>query len=217
MAIAERDVAETQVAQAKEYVDFLLSKTLNSDAYYYLLGLAKEILEVYLHHANRMAWLAERALENETRQAYDLIAIDYTTQDELADLTRAQQITADLEALRSEYVAGQTARLQEMKWTIALSQLDPIAWRDLRDTGTATFVLRQRMIDRHFPGHPPAPAEGRAPDHRGPGAPRGSPWAAGQSGGVLGARPQRAGVHGRPGQDRLGHHQPGGEQDVCAV
>lgn len=152
VSIAERDVAALQTEQATEYVAFLLAQQLTSDAYLYLMGLAKSILETYIHHANRMAWLAERALENESRQAYDLIAIDYTTQDELTDLTRAQQITSGLEALRSEYVAGQTARLQEVKWTIALSELDPIAWQDLRETGTCTFVLRQRMIDMYFPG-----------------------------------------------------------------
>ena len=35
---------------------------------------------------------------------------------------------------------------------MALSQLDAIAWRDLRETGTCTFVLRQRTLDMFFPG-----------------------------------------------------------------
>jgi hypothetical protein len=152
VATAEQDVASLQSEQASAYVDFLLSNDLNSDAYLYLMGQAKEILEIYIHHANRMSWLAERALENETRQSYDLIQTDYSINDGLADMTRAQQLTADLEALRSEYVAGQTARLQEVKWTINLSQIDPIAWRDLRETGTCTFLLRQRTLDMYFPG-----------------------------------------------------------------
>jgi hypothetical protein len=152
VAIAERDVASLQADQATEYVKFLGSQMLNSDAYLFLLGLAKSVLETYIYHANRMAWLAERALENETRQNYDLIKLDYTTQDELADLTRAQQLTAGLEMLRSEYTAGQTARLQEVRWDISLSELDPIAWRDLRESGTCTFVLRQRAVDMFFPG-----------------------------------------------------------------
>jgi hypothetical protein len=148
VAIAERDVAALQVEQASAYVDFLVDKDLNSDAYLYLLGLAKQVSETYLYHANRMAWLAECALEHETRQAYDLIKLDYMIDNELADMTRAQQITGDLESLRSEYVAGQTLRLQEIKWTIALSQIDPIAWQDLRETGTCTFLLRQRDVGR---------------------------------------------------------------------
>lgn len=152
VAIAQRDVAALQAEQASAYVDFLLSKDLSSDAYLYLMGLAKQISETYLHHANRMAWLSESALANETRQLYDLIKLDYMIDDELADMTRAQQITRDLETLRSEYVAGQTLRLQEIQWKIALSQIDPIAWQDLRETGTGTFVLRQRMVDMHFPG-----------------------------------------------------------------
>jgi hypothetical protein len=67
VAIAERDVASLHAEQASAYVDFLAAQTLTSDAYLYLMGLAKEILETYIHHANRMAWLAERALEHETR------------------------------------------------------------------------------------------------------------------------------------------------------
>ncbi len=129
VAVAERDVAALQSEQASAYVDFLASQTLVSDAYLFLMALAKQTLEVYIHHANRMAWLAERALEHETRQAFDLIALDYAVNDELTDMTRAQQITADLEALRSEYVAGQTVRLQEIKWTTALSQLDAFRLR----------------------------------------------------------------------------------------
>jgi hypothetical protein len=152
VAIAQRDVTALRAEQSSAYVDFLASQTLVSDAYLYLMGLARQILEVYIHHANRMAWLAERALEHETRQTYDLIDLDYAVNDDLTDMTRAQQITADLEALRSEYVAGQTVRLQEITWTFALSQIDAIAWRDLRETGTCTFVLRQRTLDMFFPG-----------------------------------------------------------------
>ncbi|HVG95944.1 MAG TPA: hypothetical protein VNK05_03525, partial [Chloroflexota bacterium] len=152
VAIATRDAAALQAEQAGAYVDFLLTQDLNSDGYLFLMGLAKQTLEGYLHHANRMAWLAERALEHETRQAYDLVRLDYTTRNELTDMTRAQQVTGSLETLRSEYVAGQTSRLQEIKWTVALSQIDPIAWQSLRETGTGTFVLRQRVLDMHFPG-----------------------------------------------------------------
>ena len=100
VAIAERDVAALEAEQASAYVDFLDSQTLTSDAYC-LLGLAREAW-ISIHHANRMAWLAERALEHETRQAFDFVKLDYAVNDGLADMTRAQQVTADLETLRSE-------------------------------------------------------------------------------------------------------------------
>ena len=152
VAIAERDVAALQAEQAGAYVTFLLTQDLDERRLSLSDGPRQRNPGTYLHHANRMAWLAERALEHETRQAYDLIRLDYTINDELIDMTRAQQITGDLEALRSEYVAGQTLRLQEIKWTIALSQIDPIAWQALRETGKCTFLLGQRMLDMYFPG-----------------------------------------------------------------
>ncbi|MFQ5738329.1 MAG: hypothetical protein ACE5JX_04910 [Acidobacteriota bacterium] len=152
VAEAERDVAKLRGQQAEEYLRFLQSKTLNSEALELLLGLAREVHEAYLHHAGRMAWLARRALEYQTRRNFTLPQLDYVSGDELADMTRAQRLTADLEAVRSEYVAGATERLQEVKWTIRLSSLDPGAWVDLRHTGICTFVIRQRWLDRHFPG-----------------------------------------------------------------
>ncbi len=152
VATAERDVASMRARQAVEFQEFLGSLQLNSTGYAHLLGLTREVLDVYVFHANRMAWLTQRALEHESRQSSELVKTSYTTGDTYADMTRANRLTADLEVLRAQYVAGQTRRLQEVRWTIALSQLDAIAYGDLRQTGSCTFVLRQRAIDMFFPG-----------------------------------------------------------------
>ncbi len=152
VAIAQQDVAELRADQASEYLEFLQDQTLDSNAYAGLVALAREETEIYLHHATRMAWLAQRALIHQTRREFDLIKLDYGVGDEITDMTRARQLQRDLELLNSEYVAGDTIRRQEVKWNIALSQLDPIAWRDLREKGEGHFMLRQEMIDRFFPG-----------------------------------------------------------------
>jgi hypothetical protein len=61
-------------------------------------------------------------------------------------------LRADLDSLRAEYTAGQTLRMEELKWTLPLSRLDPAALAALRTTGTCVFVLRQDRVDREFPG-----------------------------------------------------------------
>src|SRR5439155_20340358 len=101
VATAERDCATLQAAQALGYVNFLEGMTLSSEGLEQLLALARQVTEVYIYHANRMAWLAQRALEHETRQVYDFINTSYSSGNELTDMTRAQQLTADLEAMRS--------------------------------------------------------------------------------------------------------------------
>ena len=98
---------------------------------------SSETLEVYIYHATRMAWLAERALEHESGQSPDLIRRDYAVSESSPIWPGRNRLTADLEALRAESWPDRRQRFQEIKWTMALSQLDSIASADLRQPGPA--------------------------------------------------------------------------------
>ncbi len=152
-ASAERDVALVASNQAEDYLEFLQDQTFSSaEGLETLVALARQVHSLYYDQAHRMAWLAQQAARHESRKTFGLIGWDYEKGEELPDMMRAQFLQADLDALRAEHVAGQTDRLQEVKWTVPLSRLDPGALRDLRNTGTCAFVLRQEWVDREFPG-----------------------------------------------------------------
>ncbi len=153
VAIAERDVAALNQQQAGDYLDFLESQFLDVGAYDYLLALSREVTTNYLDHANRLSWLAQRSLSHETRQSFDLVATSYLSGDELQDLTQAQRLTSDLEAVLATYTAGETRRRQELKWVVSLNQLSMGALQSLRRDGQAVFVLSQELLDMYYPGH----------------------------------------------------------------
>jgi hypothetical protein len=151
-AAAERDVAQVVVNQASEYLGFLENQTLSSEGLEQLVALAAEVHGIYQYQAHRMAWLAQRAAAYESRRTFSFIGWDYETGETLHDMMSAEFLRADLDALRAELTAGQTQRMQEVRWTVPLSRLDPAALQALRTTGACVFVLRQDWVDREFPG-----------------------------------------------------------------
>lgn len=151
-AAAERDVAQVVVNQAAEYLGFLENQTLNSEALEQLVALAAQVHGIYQYQAHRMAWLAQRAAAYESRRTFQFIGWEYENGDPLHDMMSAEFLRADLDALRAELAAGQTLRMQEVRWTLPLSRLDPAALQALRTTGRCVFVLRQDWVDREFPG-----------------------------------------------------------------
>jgi len=151
-AAAERDVAMVVVNQAQEYLGFLQDQTLNSEGLEQLVALAGEVHGIYQYQAHRMAWLAQRAAIYESRRQFEFIGWTYETGEQLHDMMSSEFLRADLDALYAELTAGQTMRMQEFRWTVPLSRLDPGALHALRTTGRCVFVLRQDRIDDEFPG-----------------------------------------------------------------
>ena len=151
-AAAERDVAMVTVNQAQEYLGFLQNQTLNSEGLEQLVALAGEVHGIYQYQAHRMAWLAQRAAIYESRRSFEFIGWDYETGEQLHDMMSSEFLRADLDALHAELTAGQTLRMQEVRWTVPLSRLDAGALYALRTTGRSVFVLRQEAVDREFPG-----------------------------------------------------------------
>lgn len=153
VASASLDVARLAASQAEEYAAYLDAETLNSEAYLYLVALNAEVASALYDRANLLAWLAQRALEHETRRSFGQVKLNYEAyDDEIYNLTRAARMLADLESMGAAYTAGETRRLQEVKWTVALSELSPGALFQLQENGTCVFTLRQFEIDRRFPG-----------------------------------------------------------------
>jgi hypothetical protein len=152
LGVAQVDMARLQASQAMAYAAFLSDLPLNSTGYEKLLGLAADTFEVAIAHATRVSWLAERALAHETRRFLSAISLDYGSGDELYDMTRAQRLTSDLEGLRATYTADESARRQQIKLVIGLSQLAPDALAQLRNKGECSFALTQRTMDLLFPG-----------------------------------------------------------------
>ena len=152
VACAERDVTQTMVNQAADYLGFLQDQTLNSEALDQLVALSAEVHGIYQYQAHRMCWLTQQAARYESRRTFTFIGWDYETGEELRDMMSSEFLRADLDTLRAEYTAGQSLRMQQLKWTLPLSRLDPAALASLRTRGSCVFVLRQEWVDREFPG-----------------------------------------------------------------
>lgn len=153
VATASLDVARLSASQGDEYTAYLANEVLNGTAYLYLVALNAEVAAALYDRANLLAWLAQRALGHETRRNFGQIKLNYESyDDEIYNLTRVARMVADLESMGAGYAAGETRRLQEVKWTVSLSELSPGALARLQQTGSCVFVLRQYEIDQRFPG-----------------------------------------------------------------
>jgi hypothetical protein len=155
LEVASEELLAVKIARegALAYARFLTDeRLLDSEAYAQLVSLAQQISEAYLREAIRLSWLAQRALSHETRKGFAYVSTIYDEEDEVSNLTRAQQLTADLELMRAGYVAGETSRRQEIKFTLSLRNLQPGALGRLRETGQCVFVVQQEVVDRAFPG-----------------------------------------------------------------
>lgn len=153
LAMAQEAYAHLRLQQASDYLNFLNEQTLNSEGYAILLGVARQTFAQFLEAAQKLSWLAQRALENQTLRPYNYLNGGFAAlSGELQDLNRAQELTQQLELMRADYKANQGFRFQEVKWTVRLSEIAPNGWGLLRQKGECTFVLKQADIDRAFPG-----------------------------------------------------------------
>lgn len=151
----EHEAAAVEAAYAVERNRWLTEeRRTNAQALAQLLNLSAEIATSQLENASRLAWLTQRALAVESRRAIDVVDSGYVaTADPLGELSRAQRLQNDLEALFVGHVVAEQDRRQRIQITLPLSRWFPEALLQLRETGECVFHVSDELIDRFFAGH----------------------------------------------------------------
>ncbi|WP_367105954.1 ribosomal protein L7/L12 [uncultured Psychrobacter sp.] len=163
----EQAIAEIQSEQASDTVVFLQEKFANVELYNWMSGVLQSIFRYYLQQASSMSKLAEIQLAFERQEPlFGVIKDDYyelpnydsndsaSGDSATADrrgLTGSARLLRDITKL-DQYAFTTDQRKQQLSISFSLSQLDPFAFQQFKQTGILNFDTSGKVFDRRFPG-----------------------------------------------------------------
>jgi hypothetical protein len=153
VAIANQRVAIAQLQQrnAEENRDFMDLKEFNARLWFDLAKEAKRLTHRYLDMATEIAFLAERAYNAETERGLNVIRFDYRFTP-AGNLMGADRLMADLDYFTLDLVTTTRTKKAPLKRVISLADAFPMAFYQLKTTGSCHFQTSLAMFDRQTPG-----------------------------------------------------------------
>ena len=143
------EIAATDLAYARDLVNYQNERFLNRDFWDALAGVARRSLHRYLDLAGQAAWFAERALAYQLATPVRVIRLDYFDL-RMRDVGGADRLGLDLAEL--EAIRLGAARITvPITRTYSLARDLPLAFGQLKRTGRCTFGLTD---DDLLTGHP---------------------------------------------------------------
>lgn len=153
VAVAQTDLAILQASQAEAYLGLLGQSAFGSDLYRTLAGHTAKLGKGYLMMGNRMAYLAEKSFQWETRTDSRVIQMSYEDpKSAQGEWLGAATLLSHLDSLVHQRVTGIAQRFQLLKVTWSLRDRDPAALMYLQANGTTRISLPQKALDIMFPG-----------------------------------------------------------------
>lgn len=153
VSAAETALAQIQDKAAQEYLALVAEAQLSSSKYYQLQNVVGHYSTAYLTMATRLAFLAERAHEYESRRYSEYIRLGYGAQDTVEGMFQSgARLLKDLDALAHERVTSVTERYQIIKTSFDLLVEFPEALLQLRNGGSCVVRIDPMRLDLRFPG-----------------------------------------------------------------
>jgi hypothetical protein len=153
IANAALDLHDQSIEQIQEFLDRTDGKFTNLGLYTWLSGSLQTLYRGAYQNALSLAKLAELAFRFErgdyTSPGLNLGAYWDPTH---AGLLAGERLLIDLQTLERRFIET-NYRTLEIDQAFALSQVDPQALIDLRETGECTFTVREVFFDLFYPGH----------------------------------------------------------------
>lgn len=140
------------IDQIQELLDLADNRFTNLGLYTWLSAQLQLLYRSAYQNALAMAMLAQRAYRfergDDTSPSLSLAYWDPTH----AGLLAGERLLIDLQSLERRYLET-NYRTLEIDQPFALSQIDPQALLDLRETGECTFTINEAYPDLFYPGH----------------------------------------------------------------
>jgi uncharacterized protein YdhG (YjbR/CyaY superfamily) len=146
----ERDIAQADLAYAKQLLRFQQERFLNAEFWQRMARLANRLMQRYVELAARTAWFAERALAFEQARPLKVIRLNYLPP-QLRGVTGADRVLADLAELEAQRLQG-IRLLTPVKHTVSLAREFPVAFGALKRTGRCRFRTSERTLREAYPG-----------------------------------------------------------------
>jgi hypothetical protein len=117
---------------------------LNREFWLALERVAERSMKRYLDLGARTSWLAERALAYEQDRTIEIVRLSYFAAS-LRGVTGADQLQLDLAELEAQHLDGIRQNVP-VKHTVSLARDFPIAFGQLKKTGSCTFLTQEDLI-----------------------------------------------------------------------
>ncbi|GAA3249872.1 neuraminidase-like domain-containing protein [Dactylosporangium siamense] len=153
LAMAERDLAAhlAAIAQSERVEEFLTGRFAGERLYRWMAGRLSALHFQTYSVALDLARSAQRALQYELGTDTTFVNFGYWDGGRRG-LLAGEGLRLALNQMEKAYLDGNVRPLQCTK-TVSLAQLDPIALRDLLETGECVFHLSEKLFDDDYPGH----------------------------------------------------------------
>ena len=139
------------LAQNGEMAAYLTGKFTSRELYQWLLGRLGAMHYQTYTLAYDLARMVERALQYELNSDQSYLQFGYWDNVHKG-LTAGEGLQLALNRMERAWLDG-NVRTLEIRRTVALSQLDPLALVQFRTTGACEFALTEMLFDYDYPGH----------------------------------------------------------------
>ncbi len=144
------EIAATDLAYARDLINYQNERFLNRDFWDALAGVARRSLHRYLDLAAQAGWFAERALAYMLGTPLRIIKLGYFDA-KMRDVGGVDRLSLDLAELEAVRLAA--ARITvPLTRTYSLAQDLPLAFGQLKATGRCTFTLSDDDLVAAHPG-----------------------------------------------------------------
>jgi hypothetical protein len=161
-AIAQKDYEnhQVQMENAQQIVDFLSGNQVGGGlpvketTVSFFTWMKREVKALYANSfqlAYEVAKKAERCLQNEIGDT-SLSYIQFNYLDGIEGLLAGEKLLLDVKTMEMAY-HDLNQREYELKKSVSLLQVDPLALVQFRATGTCTFTMPEELFDLDGPGH----------------------------------------------------------------
>lgn len=147
----ELQIHRKTLAQNSEMAAFITGKFTSRELYQWLLGRLGAMYYQTYTLAYDLARNTERALQYELNTDQTFVQFGYWDNVHKG-LTAGEGLQLALNRMDRAWLDGNT-RAMEIRRTVSLAQLDPLALVSFRQTGTCQFSLTERLYDSDYPGH----------------------------------------------------------------
>jgi Tc toxin complex TcA C-terminal TcB-binding domain/Neuraminidase-like domain/Salmonella virulence plasmid 28.1kDa A protein len=142
---------DRSVAQQEEIFDFFGDKFSSLGLYTWLAATLQRLYREAYNGAYAMATLAERAFKFERGDDGTVLIGRDSWDASRAGLLAGERLLLDVQSLERRFVET-NYRAFEVTQSFALSQIDPAALLQLRETGGCTFAIPEVFFDLAYPG-----------------------------------------------------------------
>ena len=146
------EIGQLEIQFSERVLTYLSHQFMNADIYGFLSKISKKHYQQNISYATSAALMAERALEVEKGQQYNLIKLNYFDVS-IQGLMGGETLQQDLNALEYQRFIQDERKIFPPTKMFSLVSAFPLEFESFRHSGRLSFRTTHLDFDRDYPGH----------------------------------------------------------------